>query len=195
MKRSSGDLFLFFLLLSLLPSFLSVGYIEHVDCDEKISIDQALIKYRYDTSSLSTHSMTTSTILDTSTHDSVISTHGTGINENSMINSSFSLYGTNHICYKCSKTLIANEQNQCALLFSPHPYRLYILDNETQQVMTKRDYTFGEHGIYTITYNPNTNKMTIDEDKEPVDSLRPLMDLLTVIIVFTFFLFLPTLGL
>jgi hypothetical protein len=171
--RRSADLFLLF--LSSLSSVLSIGYIEQVDCDEKMSVNQALIKYRYE---------------NPNSENGIIPSSSLSLSSSTP----FSLYGTNHICYKCSKTLIANEQNQCGLLFSPHPFRLYILENETQHVMTKRDYTFGEHGIYTITYNSGTNKITIDEEKEPVDSLRPLMDLLSVIFVFTFFLFLPSLG-
>lgn len=147
----------FFFTQDLLLTVQGIGYIESdVSCDEKMGIDQALIKFR-------------------------------------TTNSLYSLYGTNHICYKCSKTLIAATNNDCALIFTPHPFRLYILENNTN-VMVKKDYEFGEHGEYIITYNENTNKITIDEEKPPIDSLKPLTTLLTVIIIMTFFVFLPTLG-
>lgn len=107
-------------------------------------------------------------------------------------NNLYSLYGVNHICYKCSKILIANENNQCAMVFTPHSYRLYILYNMTD-IITKRDYLFGEHGVYIITFNHNSQEITIDEEKSPIDSMKPLIDLFIVIIIFTFFIFLPTL--
>lgn len=112
-------------------------------------------------------------------------------------NKDVSLFATSHICYKCSRTYVA-ENNQCALLFTPHPFRLYIVEsNTTSVVISKRDYTFGEHGIYTISYgidNENPNKIIIKEEKQPVDTYKPLISLLIVIFTLTFFVFLPTMS-
>jgi hypothetical protein len=154
--------FIFLLILSFISSISSLGYIEPVDCDEKMTIDHALIQYQH--------------------------------SSNPPPGFIYSLYATNSICYKCSRTLVANDNQQCALLFTPHPYRLYILlENETTStVLTTRDYTFGEHGSYVVSYD--NQEIIIDEEKEPIDSLRPLVDLLSVILVFTFLVFLPSLG-
>jgi hypothetical protein len=157
---NSPLVFLFIFVFSFCISRISsLGYIEQVDCDEKMTIDHALIFYDGDSAG------------------------------------AYSFYATNSICYKCSRTLVADEDQQCALLFTPHPYRLYITSkNDSETILTQRDYTFGEHGVYTVSYDSDNKKIIIIENKEPIDSLKPLMNLLTVIFVFTFLVFLPSLG-
>lgn len=137
-------------------SILCRGYIEQADCNSKLSIDEALIKYQ--------------------------------TNNNQNI-----LYATNKECYKCSRTFVSSNE-ECALLFTPHQFRLYIVNNNTEKVISKRDYTFGEHGIYLIKYDDITNKINIEEEKEPINSLKPLEDLLIVIFLIVFFVFLPSIG-
>ena len=101
-----------------------------------------------------------------------------------------SLYIKNSRCYKCSKVYVG-DNNQCALFFTPHSFRLYIVNTQNNSIIyTKRDYKFGEHGIYTVSYNSNT--IEIFEEKEPIDTYKPLQSLVIVIIVITFFVFLPS---
>jgi hypothetical protein len=108
--------------------------------------------------------------------------------------SAVSLYAKNSLCYRCSRTLVANENDQCALLFTPHLWRIYIVDNNSSSVISKRDYTFGEHGKYTIALSAE-GQVTISEDKQPIDSMKPLNTLLIVLFVVTFIAFLPSIGL
>lgn len=107
--------------------------------------------------------------------------------------STLQLFATNSQCYKCVKSIVATSNGQCALLFTPHEWSLYIVDSTTNHVVAQRDYTFGEHGKYTISLS-SSNKIRISEDKEPTDSMAPLNTLIIIICVIVFLAYVPSIG-
>jgi heparan-alpha-glucosaminide N-acetyltransferase len=97
------------------------------------------------------------------------------------------LFATNSYCYKCSKSLIASGNGECAVLFSPHEWSLYAISNQTQEVLASKDYTFGEHGEYVVSYTEGS--LYVSEEKSPIDSYTPLYivsGLIVALILVTF---------
>lgn len=82
------------------------------------------------------------------------------------------LFATNSYCYKCSKSLIASESGSCAILFTPHEWSIYAVNNETKQVFATKEYTFGEHGEYIVSYSQG--QLSVNEVKSPIDTYTPL---------------------
>jgi hypothetical protein len=89
------------------------------------------------------------------------------------VNGGVQLEATNSYCYRCAKTVIASGDGSCAVLFSPHEWTLYAVNNVTMEVLAAKDYTFGEHGEYTVTYT-QAEGLLVSEDKSPIDSYTPL---------------------
>lgn len=97
------------------------------------------------------------------------------------------LFATNSYCYKCSKSLIASENGNCAILFTPHEWSLYAISNQTQEILASKEYTFGEHGEYIVSYDGGS--ISISEEKSPIDSYTPLYivtGLIIALIIVTF---------
>ena len=122
----------------------------NVDCHQRLSIDQALI--RWDVSD-----------------DSV------------------ELFATNSYCYKCKKSLVASGNGSCAILITYHDWEMYTIQNETNNVISKKVYYFGEHGEYVVSYGDG--ELVVTEEKSPIDSFVPLYivaGLVFVLIIATF---------
>lgn len=82
------------------------------------------------------------------------------------------LFATNSFCYKCAKSVIVSEAGSCAILFTPHEWSLYAISNQTNEVLASKDYTFGEHGEYIVSYTEGS--LFVSEEKSPIDSYTPL---------------------
>lgn len=71
----------------------------------------------------------------------------------------------------------------------PHEWHLQVVDTTDGSVKATRDYTFGEHGEYNITYMTSDNGMSIDELKGGIESLKPLNTFIGVLCAFVFLCF------
>lgn len=104
----------------------------------------------------------------------------TDINDNHL---NISLFAINSECYKCSKTFVA-KINHCALMYTPFSWTLFVLNVDTNEEITHSiDYTFGEQGEYTVSIPTGYNNINVKETKEPLDSMKPLIVLLSIIFV------------
>lgn len=97
------------------------------------------------------------------------------------------LQGRNSYCYKCAWSRVA-ASGTCSHLFSPHEWHLRVLDQSTGSVVAKKDYTFGEHGEYNVTYD-FSHGLQVHEVREGIDSMKPLTVLISMLIVFIFLCF------
>jgi hypothetical protein len=109
------------------------------------------------------------------------------------VGSPLQLMAINSQCHKCIKSLVAEEGGVCSLLFVPHQWSLYIVDPATSAVIAQKDYTFGEHGKYSISLDA-TNAIHVEETKEPTDSMRPLNTLIIIVFVVIFISYIPSMG-
>jgi heparan-alpha-glucosaminide N-acetyltransferase len=97
------------------------------------------------------------------------------------------LFAVNSQCYRCSKTLVSNGTiNNCASLFTPHYWRLYI-ESKDGINLASTDYTFGEWGEYSV--KSVGSSISVIETKQPINSLEPLWILVGVLIAIIAFSF------
>jgi hypothetical protein len=104
----------------------------------------------------------------------------TDINDNNL---NISLFAINSECYQCSKTFVA-KINECAIMYTPFSWKLYAFNVDAgEEIAPSIDYTFGEQGEYTINIPTGYNNINIEQTKESLDSMQPLIVLLSLIFV------------
>ena len=95
---------------------------------------------------------------------------------------SIALYGINSECEDCSNSLISNIQTNdisCATVYTPFPWILQIVEQDTNQVIYTKDHLFGEQGSYNLFYNGE--ELSIDIIQKPINSNQSLWILLLIL--------------
>ena len=101
------------------------------------------------------------------------------ISSNNLLNNQ--LFGVNSQCYKCSRSIILNEVNECSTVWTPHSWTLYLVSADGSTLASKA-FVFGEQGKYEINAVEENGVVSIDiiETRSPVDSLAPLWVMLGI---------------
>ncbi|KAJ1434428.1 hypothetical protein B484DRAFT_446661 [Ochromonadaceae sp. CCMP2298] len=93
----------------------------------------------------------------------------------------YDLYATNALCYRCSMTLVgegAVGTASCASLYTPHEWRLYLVDpTDPGVVVAQTSYTFGDQGEYAVSVvgaSMGELQLHVAETESPVDPYVPL---------------------
>jgi heparan-alpha-glucosaminide N-acetyltransferase len=88
--------------------------------------------------------------------------------------SSYSLYVTNHECYRCADTLVTSGGSGtiCAQFFTPHEWTLKLFNGGAE--VDSEHYTFGEHGRYVVNATASTSDMSVYETDSPKESDRAI---------------------
>ena len=73
-------------------------------------------------------------------------------------------------------------------MFTPHMWKFIVVD-ATGATVAHKDYTLGEHGKYSASFESTTGQLFISEVKAPIDSLRPLNNFIGVLVAFVFLSF------
>lgn len=73
-------------------------------------------------------------------------------------------------------------------MFSPHEWHLRVIAADGTVVATK-DYTFGEHGEYNVTFSSAGGALQVHEIKEGIDSMKPLNTFIGLLCAFVFLCF------
>lgn len=140
-----------------------------VDCGSKLYIDEALVRFSSDEADV------------------------------------YVLQGRNTNCHKCSWSDVATANtcrsvrcqasllllliSACSTLFTPHEWHLRVLDITNGGVVASRDYLFGEHGEYELIFASTGGGLQIVETKGGINSLKPLVTFIGVLIAFIFLCF------
>jgi hypothetical protein len=79
----------------------------------------------------------------------------------------------------------------CFGVWTPFEYSLYLISDNSNMEVSKKDFVFGELGQYNVflTLQSSFNTIYIDEVEAPVNSFLPLEILITLLFLIAMFAF------